>query len=137
MSETKPWWDGPLTKTEKPVEKIVEPGGGMKFDGGKPDYRDMLNPLLLGCLDGLRGVLSILVFGAQKYAANSWQKLEDAEARYMKALMRHQASIIEHGLLHKDEESGKLSIFHLACDALFLATFAYRKAKAEAEKETH
>jgi hypothetical protein len=122
---------------EVPASAFVEPGGGMKFDGGKPDYRGMLNPLLLGCLDGIMGVLSILEFGAKKYAKNSWQLLEDAEARYMKALMRHQAAIIEHGLLHKDEESGKLSIFHLACDALFLATFAYRKAKAQAERETH
>ena len=122
---------------KQPLTKQVEPGGGMKFDSGKPDLRDMLHPLLLGCLDGLRGVTSILEFGAKKYAANSWQKLEDAEARYTKALMRHLAAIVEHGLLHKDEESGKLSIFHLACDALFLAHFAYRKAKAQAEKETH
>lgn len=122
-------------EVEVPFDRRVEPA--LKFDGGKPDYRDMLNPLLLGCLEGLSGVLLILKFGAKKYAKNSWQLLEDGEARYMKALMRHQAEIIEHGLLHKDEESGYLSIFHLACDALFLATFAHRKAKAQAERETH
>lgn len=126
--------------------KAVEPGGGMKFDGDKPDYRDLLNPLLLGCIDGIRGVVAVLKFGAKKYKANSWQVLQDAEARYTKALLRHMADIEAHGILHRDvndkgeadaNHSGLLSIYHVCCDALFLAYFATKRAKAQAEKETH
>jgi hypothetical protein len=126
--------------------KVVEPGGGMKFDGDKPDYRDLLDSLLLGCIDGIRGVVAVLRFGAKKYKANSWQVLQDAEARYTKALLRHLVDIQEHGLLHRDlnekgeadaNHSGLLSIYHVCCDALFLAYFATKKAKAQAEKETH
>ena len=113
--------------------KIVEPGGGMKFDNGKPQW----SLLMHGCRDGLAGVVAVLGMGAKKYAANSWQKLENAEQRYTDAMYRHLHSIAEHGLLHKDEESGLLSVYHVCCDALFLACFATWKAKAQAEKETH
>lgn len=126
--------------------KVTEPGGGMKFDADKVDYRDLLDSLLIGCIDGIRGVVAVLRFGAKKYKPNSWQVLQDAEARYTKALLRHLVDIQAHGLLHRDvneqgeadaNHSGLLSIYHVCCDAMFLAYFATKRAKAEAGKETH
>jgi hypothetical protein len=115
------------------VEKIVEPGGGMKFDGGKAPW----SLLMKGCGLALAGVVAVLKFGAAKYAADSWQTVENGETRYRDALYRHLHSIEMNGVLAKDPETGLLEWFHVACNALFLAHFAAARAKAEAEKETH
>lgn len=104
--------------------------GGMKFDAGKPRW----SLLLGGLIKGLRGVLSILEFGAIKYEADSWKQVPPK--KYEEALMRHLAEINEHGLQHIDYESGKLSIFHLACDALFLCHFATVEAERQAREAT-
>lgn len=104
--------------------------GGMKFDGGKPRW----SLLMKGIHKGLRGVLSILEFGAIKYAADSWKQVPPA--KYEEALMRHLAEINEHGLQHVDYESGKLSIYHLACDALFLCHFATVEVERQAREAT-
>lgn len=108
-------------------------GAGMKFDGGKPRW----SLLMRGCGLALAGVVAVLTFGAQKYAADSWQEVEEARTRYREALYRHLHEIELHGPLSKDPESGLLHWFHVACNALFLATFAAKDAKAQAEKETH
>lgn len=109
---------------------LAAANGGMKFDAGKPRW----SLLLGGLIKGLRGVLSILEFGAIKYEADSWKKVPSK--KYEEALMRHLAEINEHGLQHIDYESGKLSIFHLACDALFLCHFATEEAERQAREAT-
>lgn len=106
---------------------------GRKDDGGKAPW----GLLMRGCSAALAGVVAVLQFGARKYAADSWQRVEGAEERYKDALYRHLHSIETRGFLAKDPETGLLEWFHVACNALFLATFAAQRAKAEAEKETH
>lgn len=82
-----------------------------------------------GCGAGLAGVVSVLTFGASKYAPNSWQTVENGQTRYMDALYRHLNSIATEGLRSKDAESGLLHIYHVACNALFLCYFATKKTR--------
>lgn len=106
---------------------------GRKDDGGKAPW----GLLMRGCALGLAGVVAVLKFGAQKYAPDSWQNVEGRQERYKDALYRHLHSIETRGFLAIDPETGLLEWFHVACNALFLATFAAIAAKAEAERETH
>lgn len=105
---------------------------GLKYDGGKPRW----TLLTRGCALALQGVVAVLTFGANKYAADSWQDVPNAEERYRDALYRHLAAIEQYGPLSVDPESGLLHWYHVACNALFLATFASKRAIKEAEKET-
>jgi hypothetical protein len=92
---------------------------GAKHDSGK---------LLFGCFtQGLapviKGVVAVLTYGAQKYARDSWQHVPNARQRYMDACDRHLNSI-NMGQSH-DEESGLPHIFHVVCNAMFVAWFDY------------
>jgi hypothetical protein len=93
---------------------------GRKDDGGKLEW----SLLMKGCYAGLRGVVQVLMFGAKKYAADSWQLVPNARQRYKDAMYRHLSAIEEHGFYAKDPETGLLEWWHVACNALFLATFA-------------
>lgn len=115
------------------LEEMAAFRPGRKDDGGKAPW----SLLMRGCALGLAGVVAVLKFGAAKYDADSWQKVENGETRYRDALYRHLHSIEQRGFMAVDPETGLLEWFHVACNALFLATFAGMKAKAEAEKETH
>ena len=55
---------------------------GMKFDGGKLQY-SLIPP------ETTRALAQVLTFGAQKYAPNNWQLVENGETRYLDALYRH------------------------------------------------
>lgn len=99
--------------------------GGLKFDAGKDKWELLLS--VKGMLKAVRGVVRVLMFGEQKYAAHSWRGVEDNERRYLDGLMRHYAAIMEHGLKAVDEESGLLHIDHLNCNGLFLAELARGK----------
>lgn len=92
---------------------------GRKDDGGKLEW----SLLMRGCCAGLRGVVQVLMFGKRKYAADSWQMVPDARNRYKEAIYRHLSEVEEHGFYSRDGESGLPHIFHVACNALFLATF--------------
>ena len=67
-------------------------------------------------------ILSILEFGAKKYAPHSWANVEPD--RYVEALGRHAIEFLQRfpteGLNQKDRESGDLVLAHLACNVLFL-----------------
>jgi hypothetical protein len=67
-------------------------------------------------------VLEVLEFGARKYEAHSWSKVEPS--RYVEALGRHAVEFLHRypaeGLWHTDAESGLPVISHLACNVLFL-----------------
>lgn len=101
--------------------------GGLKFDAGKDEWHLLLNKN--GMIAALRGVVKVLMFGAKKYAAHSWRKVDDNERRYLDGLMRHYAAIMEHGLKAVDEESGLLHIDHLNCNSLFLGELARKGHK--------
>ena len=87
---------------------------GRKDDLGKPRWD--LVPLAV-----IEQIAKVLTFGAAKYGANSWQRLEDAQSRYFAALMRHLTQW-QSGE-HIDKESGLPHLAHAACDLMFLLWF--------------
>lgn len=108
----------PVNIVDKPQHKDV---GGMKYDGGKP----RMDLLLSGCPNALEQVSEILTFGAQKYAAHSWQTVPQGEDRYLAALLRH---LTAHGKGEvNDPESGMSHLAHAACNALFILELEARK----------
>lgn len=55
---------------------------GMKYDSDKPRY----SLLPKGAVNA---VIDVLEFGAKKYDADNWQKVDNAKERYYNAAMRH------------------------------------------------
>lgn len=103
---------------------------GRKDDQGKAPW----SLLMRGCGKALAGVVAVLQFGARKYAPDSWQRVENGADRYRDALYRHLHDIELHGAGHVDPESGLLSYYHLACDALFLAHLATLQVEHDARQ---
>lgn len=87
---------------------------GLKHDSGKPRW----SLLMRGCADALQAVVRVLTFGAQKYADDSWQGVQNGQQRYRDALYRH-LNAIERGEF-VDDESGESHWAHVATNALFL-----------------
>lgn len=90
---------------------------GAKHDQGK---------LLFGCFTKglapvIKGVVAVLTYGAMKYKRDSWQKVPNARERYMDALDRH-LNAVNMGEF-RDQESGLPHIFHVICNAMFVAHF--------------
>ena len=89
-------------------------GAGLKYDGDKLRY-SLIPP------SALKALAEVLTFGAVKYAPNSWQLVENAEERYLDALIRHLEAYRSGERL--DPESGLPHIAHLLCNAAFLSYF--------------
>lgn len=102
-------------------ETSGERGAGLKYDGGKPRW--VL--LTQGCHAALRRVVEVLTFGAKKYQAHSWHKVENGQERYRDALYRH-LSAYEGGEVN-DPESGLPHLAHVATNALFILELEERK----------
>lgn len=132
--------------TTTALDTCQAPKTGMKFDGGKAKW----SLLMRGLSSSLEGVVAVLGFGAQKYAADSWQQVDNGYERYKDALYRHLARIEQNGIGavdidmqpdgnggYVDKGSGLLDWFHVACDALFCAWFAAKAAREAAAKDTH
>ncbi|WP_190233841.1 dATP/dGTP diphosphohydrolase domain-containing protein [Mesorhizobium sp. M4B.F.Ca.ET.058.02.1.1] len=84
-----------------------------KADGGK-----LLPSLLLeGVPRALMLIIAVLSYGAQKYEAHSWKRVE--AYRYKDAKLRHMFDELA-GLGITDPESGLLHLAHEACNILFL-----------------
>lgn len=94
----------------------------MKNDNGKPRM-DLLP------FDAIKGVSDVLTFGANKYTPNGWKDVPDAIPRYEAALLRHFAAIKTGE--QNDPESGLPHIYHLACNALFLASLMTAEKRGE------
>ena len=84
---------------------------GMKFDSGKLLY-SLIPP------ETSKALAEVLSFGAQKYAPNNWQLVEDGETRYLDALMRH-LEAFRAGETH-DPESNLHHLAHCLCNVAFL-----------------
>ena len=95
--------------------------GGMKYDGGKPRMALLFD----GVPRALEAVGQVLTFGAQKYAAHSWQTVPEAPERYKSALLRHIIAVGKGEEL--DSESGLHHLAHAACNALFILELELRK----------
>ncbi len=118
----------PLQDVVQNVEDIAVTkarGGGLKFDGGKQ------RPALLheGVPLALAEVVKTLTFGAEKYEAHSWQRVENAAERYQDASYRHDAQRCKGEVL--DPETGILHRAHHIINELFLLELEMRKEKAE------
>lgn len=85
-------------------------GDFMKFDSNKP--RMSLVPASLGI-----EVAKVLTYGAKKYKADNWRKVQSRE-RYVDALERHLADYKD-GVVN-DEESGLMHLSHMATNIAFL-----------------
>jgi len=84
---------------------------GMKYDIGKPRY-SLIPPAMIDA------VARVLTYGAEKYEANNWQKLDNAEERYTDALLRHLYRHLDGEIL--DPESGLPHIDMVATNAGFI-----------------
>lgn len=82
---------------------------GRKDDNGKLRW-DLL-PLNL-----IEKVVEVYTFGAQKYAPNSWQNLEDGYNRYKAAMFRHLMEFEKGNVI--DDESGKEHLAHMVWNAI-------------------
>lgn len=97
--------------------------GGMKYDDGKPRMALLFD----GCPRALEAVAQVLTFGAQKYAAHSWQTVPEGEERYKSALLRHLTAVGKGEEI--DSESNLHHLAHAACNALFILELELRKHK--------
>lgn len=88
-----------------------ERGAGLKYDSGKP--RMSLVPP-----HAITEMAKVMTFGASKYKAHSWKQVENAQERYLDALMRHAIAYVAGERI--DPESGLPTMAHLICDAAFL-----------------
>lgn len=84
---------------------------GKKADHGKP---------IMGAIPphAELAVSRVLTFGAEKYARDAWQAVENAEVRYMDAALRHLNAHRRGELV--DDESGESHLAHAACCILFM-----------------
>lgn len=96
---------------------------GVKFDTAKERY-DLIPP---GVLCDLARVLT---YGARKYAPDNWRKVQDPEARYYAAAMRHMEAW-RLGL-KVDPESQLPHLAHALCCIVFLAAFSSGEARRDA-----
>lgn len=92
---------------------------GRKADKGKPRWS--LLPR-----GAVQQVVSVLEFGAQKYAPENWKLVSDARTRYYDALHRH----VEAWWCGEriDPDSGLHHLAHAACCLLFLLWFDTKRA---------
>lgn len=87
---------------------------GLKYDQGKLRY-DLVPP------HAIKAIAEILTFGANKYAPNSWQTVENGETRYTAAMMRHFEAYRSGEEF--DPETGKSHLAHCLCNITFLLWF--------------
>jgi hypothetical protein len=91
---------------------------------GRKDDSDKIRMDLLP-FEALEAVAKVLTFGAKKYADNNWQKVDNAESRYVGALLRHLSKYLQGE--RWDEESELSHLSHVATNALFLVWFEEKK----------
>lgn len=109
---------------EEPSIPLPAGVGGMKYDGGKARMALLFD----GCPNALEAVGQVLTFGAQKYAAHSWQTVPEGEERYKSALLRHLLAVGKGEEI--DPESNLHHLAHAACNALFILELELRKQNA-------
>ena len=95
---------------EKEMESDIKEVG-LKYDDGKLRY-DLIPP------EVIEELARVLTFGANKYADNSWQNLEDFKKRYYAAAMRHRIARQKGEI--RDPESGLLHLSHELTNVAFL-----------------
>ena len=83
---------------------------GIKYDGEKPKM-NLLPP------KAIVEVAKVLTFGAEKYDAENWRKLDDLQNRYTAGALRHIFAHMDGENL--DPETGLSHMAHALCCLLF------------------
>jgi hypothetical protein len=122
QSENSQFWDNPNTlfPTYKPnpVPKIIiedrriNDKGGVKADGIKK--RPTL--LLKSCNKAVDSIIDVLEYGAKKYSADNWKKVE--HERYLDAAYRHMLAYTKGDV--NDPETNMPHLAHAMCCLLFM-----------------
>ena len=109
-----------------PMITMRSPEADLHTPGAKDDaLKPMPQVVLGGFANALKAVTEIGTHGARKYSRDGWLSVENAEDRYMGALLRH---LLEHmSGTTIDEESGFTHLRHLAWNALALVELNERK----------
>jgi hypothetical protein len=83
--------------------------------------------------DYMIGVAQVLTFGAEKYEPYNWQKATDEDIERIKgAMLRHQMAYMKGE--QKDPETGLNHMYHVGCNAMFLAYFDRNRAENPAQQ---
>ncbi len=98
----------------RPIPYVVTGASG---PDGRKDDEEKMRPLLLPVF-GLYAVIAVLEYGAKKYEADGWRRVDNAESRYLNAAMRHLLSRLAGEKL--DPESGLPHLAHAVCCLLFV-----------------
>jgi hypothetical protein len=117
LSDAKPYWPAAqeaMNSLKDARASTPTKSEGRKFDSNKPRWS--LLPTGTVSL-----VIEILEIGAAKYEEDNWKQVPNARKRYYNALMRHTELWWSGEKI--DEESGKLHMAHVVCNALFLLWF--------------
>lgn len=85
---------------------------GAKYDSGKPRCSLVIG----GFPNALMSISRVATFGAEKYSDNGWRYVDNGEARYLDAAMRHLLSHLSGENI--DDESGEMHIAHFAWNVL-------------------
>jgi hypothetical protein len=84
---------------------------GVKFDAQKLKWH-------LVIWDFFEAVVRVLMFGAAKYSADNWKKVQNRRQRYQDAMTRHWVAYCKGERI--DPETGESHLAHLGCNAMFL-----------------
>ena len=98
---------------------------GLKYDSEKPKM-NLLPP------KAIVEISKVLTFGAEKYDAENWRKLDDLQNRYTAGALRH---IFAHMDGEKDDPESNIShLAHALCCLLFKLEIELENAQIEKEK---
>jgi hypothetical protein len=108
--------------TNDDVTKIGS--GAIKYDAGKPCvHRGLVGYFPRACLE----VARVSTFGANKYAWNGWEQVDDGVNRYSDAMMRH--LMYEATGEEFDPDSGLRHAAHAAWGAMARLELMLREGK--------
>lgn len=109
-----------LSKTDALTKAIPLGSLGLKFDSDKLEFSLLPKGVL-------QPIIRVLGFGKKKYAADNWQRVDNARERYYNAIQRHMTSWWEGE--KTDPETGENHLAHAACCILFLLWFDNQTGK--------
>ena len=98
---------------------------GIKYDSAKPKM-NLLPP------KAILEVAKVLTFGAEKYDAENWRKLDDLQNRYTAGALRHIFAHMDGEEL--DPETNLSHLAHALCCLLFKLEIELENAKIEEEE---
>ena len=98
---------------------------GIKYDSAKPKM-NLLPP------KAIVEVAKVLTFGAEKYDAENWRKLDDLQNRYTAGALRHIFAHMDGEKL--DPETGLSHMAHALCCLLFKLEIELEDGESKEEK---